>query len=326
MLSGKNLLLPLSVIGLGLIIYLVYARVSTNSAPTVGHSNTAQIETPAAGFIDNFDSSDFKNGRSKDSDNSKVDKKVSNPALADPAVDEDIASIKEMRSLSDQCKKKIEAKTAYYRDNQDVLNYELDEWALSRGYRTYQVNPAPGSAPYVATDYDTYNAATLAELAENGDMMAAQMVAETYYAHSVDLNDQNQMLRAVDLYRRAAVLGSTKALFDISSIYWEKSLQMAQQNSPESIVKSYQLHAMSWREVGGIRKDLLPYKFTSYSVDLSLEDWQRIDEMAQHQYGALAATREYQGLTPYDNSPSETGKIIDEIIQLDKDCATGGDK
>ena len=228
------------------------------------------------------------------------------------------------QALSQRCKSKLFSHIQYFSENEDELRYQEEQWRLARGYRQFKTDPMLSGAPYVATDYDTYDLSTLLELADQGDVMAAQMAAEQYQAQHPNLEHESEMQYVIELYTRAAALGSTKALFDLSGIYYGKSVAARRDKTQPETVGKYQILTAAWREVGKMRNDILQYNLGLYESDLTDDQRQQVQDMAQAQYQDLSDIRDKEGLPPFDNTLSKVSEYFLYLNDLKSECDIAG--
>lgn len=81
------------------------------------------------------------------------------------------------------------------------------EWARKRGYPVVDAS----GARYYDQPYDQYDNLTLEGLADNGDMWAAQILAQRIA--------RDNPAEAIELYRQAAVQGSVYAMNEMAALY-----------------------------------------------------------------------------------------------------------
>ncbi len=162
-------------------------------------------------------------------------------------------------------------------------------------------------------NYDGYDIETLEKLAEGGDGLAVQALAEVNMRKGFD--------KGLNVYKKAAVRGSTEALALIAA-----SIQGVKYNNaadPEA-KKAALIESLAWFNVAALRGDrqsllnemtLLQYK------GVSIEDFAQAQAQAQTQaqeiYNELQKERTALGLGDFDNSvPPEVKAYFDDIEEI----------
>jgi len=164
-------------------------------------------------------------------------------------------------------------------------NWKLVQW----GY----IYEAPNDG------YATYDQQTLEKLARSGDVRAIQALAKL-------LDAQYKFSEAENLYKRAAVIGSTYALAELSRTAAGASIG----DESLDVKKTHVLESMAYAKVAAMRGDSFRY-FTDMSVPtatnptqilLTQDDYASVQPLAQKIYDDLQKQRSELGLGAFDNS------------------------
>lgn len=170
------------------------------------------------------------------------------------------------------------------------------EWARARGFDRE------------STGYQYYDQETLEALAATGDMYAQQRLG-------FKAARERDFLRAEVLLKQAAVGGSVFAL-DLLAFNATSQALEANQNEQKDEARQQLMEALAWSQIAnrrgyealpasGFREGSIERNLKDMGFELSPEDRQRIDKMAERRYQLLARERAEQGHDPFDNSTPE---------------------
>lgn len=170
------------------------------------------------------------------------------------------------------------------------------EWARARGFDRK------------STGYQYYDQATLEALAATGDMYAQQRLG-------FKAARERDFLRAEVLLKQAAVGGSVFAL-DLLALNATSQALEANQNEQKDEARQQLMEALAWSQIAnrrgyealpasGFREGSIERNLKDMGFELSPEDRERIDKMAERRYQSLARQRAEQGHDPFDNSTPE---------------------
>ncbi|MBT8144128.1 MAG: hypothetical protein KJO55_05465 [Gammaproteobacteria bacterium] len=188
----------------------------------------------------------------------------------------------------------------------DKLERRWRDWARARGY---PMTDASGQM-YYDQPYEQYDNLTLKGLADNGDMWAAQILANRIA--------KDNPAEALELFRTAAARGSVYAMNEISALYArisndsrdaefksdDKALEQvfAMRDSPvDPLVSSY-----AWNVVGtmsGSEPMFGDMNAGQIEGRMSEEQVEEACTLAQGLYDELSAKRDSLGLGGFDRSP-----------------------
>jgi hypothetical protein len=170
-------------------------------------------------------------------------------------------------------------------DIEIVNNWKRDQW----GYMYETPNDA----------YVSYDQQTLEKLAGSGDVRAIQALAKL-------LDSQYKFSEAQNLYKRAAVLGSTYALAELSRTAAGESIgELAL-----DVKKAHVLESMAYAKVAAMRGDSfryfadmgVPTATNPTQIPLTQDDYASVQPLAQKIYDSLQTQRSELGLGAFDNS------------------------
>ncbi|WP_027329712.1 hypothetical protein [Marinimicrobium agarilyticum] len=167
------------------------------------------------------------------------------------------------------------------------------EWAHARGFDRE------------STGYQYYDQETLEALAATGDMYAQQRLG-------FKAARERDFLRAEVLLKQAAVGGSVFALDLLAFNATSRALE-ANQNGQKEEARQRLMEAFAWTEIanrrgydalpaGGFREGSIDRNLKDMGFELSPEDRQRIEKMAERRYQSLERERADRGHDPFDNS------------------------
>lgn len=170
------------------------------------------------------------------------------------------------------------------------------EWARTRGFDRE------------STGYQYYDQETLEALAATGDMYAQQRLG-------FKAARERDFLRAEVLLKQAAVGGSVFAL-DLLAFNATSQALEANRNDQKEKARQQLMEALAWSQIAnrrgyealpasGFREGSIERNLTDMGFELSPEDRQRIDKMAERRYRLLERERAQRGYDPFDNSTPE---------------------
>jgi hypothetical protein len=181
---------------------------------------------------------------------------------------------------------------------------EQQEWLRSRG-NFFGVR---------GNEYDSYDFATLHQLADSGDLHAMHKLAHLYIS---DLYYKQYGFKAAeDMLMRAALYGSSFALAEIADIKHSQRLGAASELDKRHLVvvslayfRAAELRGDYWGSIT-MRDPLLNIN----PIVLEPEEKESIESFAQSVYTQLEAQRESTGLGVFDNSvPESVAKLFKEL-------------
>jgi hypothetical protein len=167
---------------------------------------------------------------------------------------------------------------------------EVEKWKVSRGYYS----------PEDLAMYKTYSQETIEQLAEGGDIKAIYTLVDLKVAAGATQQE------VIDLYMRAAMLGSTQAL-DWAGLMATTDRNMSKFQGPngDELYKKEMVDALSIYQVALIRGDrevMERINDARSQVELTPEDLKYIEKRGAEIYTELEKKRKSIGLGPFDNS------------------------
>lgn len=167
---------------------------------------------------------------------------------------------------------------------------EVEQWKVSRGY-------------YSSEDlamYKTYSQETIEQLAMGGDIKAIYTLVDLKVAAGATQQE------VIDLYMRAAMLGSTQAL-DWAGLMatTDRNMSKFQGSNGDELYKKEMIDALSIYQVALIRGDQEVMERVNDArsrVELTPEDLKYIEKRGADIYNDLEEQRKSIGLGPFDNS------------------------
>ncbi|WP_347329928.1 hypothetical protein [Marinimicrobium locisalis] len=174
---------------------------------------------------------------------------------------------------------------------EDEAAYE--QWARERGFDRE------------STGYQYYDRETLQALAASGDMYAQQRLG-------FQAANEHDFLRAEVLLKQAATQGSAYALDLLAFNATSRAIEANQQEN-QAQAKRQLLEAFAWSElanrrgygdmpIAGFREGNIQRNLGDMGLELTPEDRQRIEKMAQRRYEAMERERAERGQAPFDNA------------------------
>ncbi|WP_341938234.1 hypothetical protein [Marinimicrobium sp. C2-29] len=152
--------------------------------------------------------------------------------------------------------------------------------------------------------YDNYSVKTLKGLANQGDIVALDMLANSIRSKGRNLAE------AEKLYIESAVRGSLHAIDEIASIK-QRNILIAKNNGDDEHARALAAEALAWMRVGELRGNLndpgggFEY-FETYMKEigqpLDSDIYREAETIAGELYNALEAERMRLGFDEFDNS------------------------
>lgn len=181
---------------------------------------------------------------------------------------------------------------------------EYQEWLRSRGNFT----GVRGS------EYDSYDFATLHQLADSGDLHAMYKLAHLYISDAY--HQQYGFKAAEDMLMRAALYGSSYALAEIADFKHSQRFSAASELDKRHLTivslayfRAAELRGDYWGSIT-MRDPLLKIN----PIILEPEEKESIESSAQAIYTQLEAQRESMGLGEFDNSvPASVTKLFESL-------------
>ncbi len=199
-------------------------------------------------------------------------------------------------------------------DHQEILDQsslfspaevaEYQEWLRSRG----------NFAGVRGSEYDSYDFATLHQLADSGDLHAMHKLAHLYISDAY--HKQYGFKAAEDMLMRAALYGSSYALAVIADFKHSQRFSAASELDKRHLTivsmayfRAAELRGDYWGSIT-MRDPLLKIN----PIVLEPEEKESIESFAQAIYTQLEAQRESMGLGEFDNSvPASVTKLFESL-------------
>ncbi|MBK8187918.1 MAG: hypothetical protein IPK77_12140 [Cellvibrio sp.] len=215
-------------------------------------------------------------------------------------VDSTVSNIQLEKIVSNQSISEVDSKIQQVSLNmnqqQSARVDEVLAWQADRGWYD--------TGKETQDDYKTYSEETLKQLADQGDIKALHLLARLA-----------PLELAIQLYTKAAVYGSTFALFNIQETLLTQS-GITKENS-EELKHPVLIEAAAYIQVATMRGDMLNAKYISsisslesrFNFQFSGDDLEQANLRAQDIYDSLEAERIALGLGKFDNSIPPAIKI-----------------
>gem|GEM_PF-1861828 len=222
--------------------------------------------------------------------------------------------------LPESCVPPLEALAQEYDiDTLDIhkLTLEYENWNQSRGGRDYA--EVGSSYEIIASDYDAYSDDTLHELAEQGDMLANQIIGQKIMNQSRASHESLE--KAERYFTQAAIYGSSQSLINLIALEQRRKIFAKQEKQKGNEIQA-NINARAWSEVARLRGGInLQIKFSaSITGHLTEEQKQQAHKKADALYQSLNGMREHRGLSPFDNSLPLAVHMINRTTAVLEDC------
>ncbi|WP_111640358.1 hypothetical protein [Marinimicrobium alkaliphilum] len=159
--------------------------------------------------------------------------------------------------------------------------------------------------------YSGYSRATLQALAEEGDLLALDLLLDKVVA-------DGDIERATTLHWMGAAYGSTKLLIGIA-VGEVASLKTLGLEEDDAMLRESLLGALSWLEVARRRGDpfaasWLQQRFERHDIELSSNERRLFEEMAERRHAELLNIRHALGLGDFDDRISDDVDAVNAFV------------